>query len=112
MDSAFAQTTAATAPAAGSTSLTDSPLGGLISLAPMLLILGAFYLIFMLPQSKERKKREEMLKNIQRGDKVLTRGGLYATVADIKENVLVLKINETSKVEVDRAYIDSIEKTS
>ncbi len=106
MDSAFAQTTAAAAAAP------DSPLGGLLSLAPMLLILVAFYVIFMLPQNKERKKKEEMLKNIQRGDRVLTRGGLYATVADIKENVLVLKINENSKVEVDRAYIDSIEKAS
>jgi preprotein translocase subunit YajC len=107
MDSAFAQTTS-TAPAAAP----DSPLGGLLSLAPMLLILVAFYVIFMLPQNKERKKKEEMLKNIQRGDRVLTRGGLYATVADIKENVLVLKINENSKIEVDRAYIDSIEKAS
>jgi len=106
MDSAFAQTTAAAA------ATPDSPLGGLLSLAPMLLILVAFYVIFMLPQNKERKKKEEMLKNIQRGDRVLTRGGLYATVADIKENVLVLKINENSKVEVDRAYIDSIEKAS
>ena len=106
MDSAFSQTTAT------AVATPDSPLGGLLSLAPMLLILVAFYVIFMLPQNKERKKKEEMLKNIQRGDRVLTRGGIYATVADIRENVLVLKINENSKVEVDRSYIDSIEKAS
>lgn len=110
MDSAFAQTTASTASAAPAAA--DSPLAGLISLAPMLLILAAFYFIFMLPQGRERKKREAMLKNIQRGDRVLTRGGMYATVADIKENVLVLKINENSKVEVDRSYVDSVEKTA
>jgi preprotein translocase subunit YajC len=110
MDSAFAQTTTTAAPAAS-----DSVLGGLAGFAgyaPMLLILVAFYVIFMLPQNKERKKREELLKNIQRGDRVLTRGGIYATVADIKENVLVLKINENSKVEVDRTYVDSVEKVS
>jgi preprotein translocase subunit YajC len=110
MDSAFAQTTTTAAPAAS-----DSALGGLAGFAgyaPMLLILVAFYVIFMLPQNKERKKREEMLKNIQRGDRVLTRGGHYGTVADMKDHVLILKVNENSKVEVHRDYIDSVEKPS
>jgi preprotein translocase subunit YajC len=64
-----------------------------------------------MPQNKERKKREEMLKNIQRGERVLTRGGIWGTVADIRENILVIKISDNTKVEVDRAFVDSVEKT-
>jgi preprotein translocase subunit YajC len=107
MDSAFAQTVVpAAAPAA---SVSDS----FFSIPGMILSLAvAYFIIYVLPQNKERKKREEALKNIQRGDRVLTRGGIYGTVADIKENVLVLKVNESSKVEVDRSYVDSVEKAS
>ncbi|HVM32136.1 MAG TPA: preprotein translocase subunit YajC [bacterium] len=109
MDSAYAQTATTAVPPAAAP-MADSPLGGLLSLAPMLLILGAFYLIFMLPQSKERKKREAMLKNIQRGDRILTRGGHFATVADVKDQVVSVKLNEITKVDLHRDYIDSVEK--
>jgi preprotein translocase subunit YajC len=79
----------------------------------MMLLLGAlFYFMILAPGNKERKKREEMLKNIQRGDKVLTRGGLWGHVADIRDNQLVLKINENTKVEVERSYVESVEKPS
>jgi preprotein translocase subunit YajC len=105
IESAFAQTAAGTAPAAG------SPLGALISFMPFILIMVLFYFLMIHPQNKERKKREEMLKAIQRGDKVLTRGGVYGVVADIKENTLIVKISENNKVEVERSYIDSVQKS-
>jgi preprotein translocase subunit YajC len=63
-----------------------------------------------MPQNKERKKRDEMLKNIQRGDRVLTTGGIWGTVADIQENRLTVKIADNTRVEVERAYIQSVEK--
>ena len=47
-----------------------------------------FYFLMIYPQNKERKKKEEALNAIQRGDRILTRGGVYGTVADIKEQVL------------------------
>ena len=53
-----------------------------------------------------------MLNGIQRGDRVLTRGGLYGTVADIKDQILILKINENNKVEVDRSYIEMVHKST
>ena len=107
MDSLYAQTVqtaAKTAPAAGS--FLQSPLLLLGSL------MGIFYFLILRPQTTERKKRDEMLKAIQRGDRVLTKGGLYGTVTDIKEQVLILKINENNKVEIDRSYIESVQKNT
>ena len=104
VESAFAQTAGA-GPAAG------SPMSTLINLMPFVFIMVLFYFLMIHPQNKERKKRDEMLKAIQRGDKVLTRGGVYGIVADIKENVLILKISDSSKVEVERSYIDSVQKS-
>ena len=111
MNTAYAQTTAQTTtaspiPGAG------SPAASLLSFAPFIAIMVLFYFLMVYPQSKEKKKREEMLGGIQRGDRVLTRGGIYGTVADIKEQILILKISENSKVEVDRGFIETVQKQS
>src|SRR5260221_8064753 len=111
MDTAFAQTTQTTAKAAPgpptpAAALLSSPL-------PVVLFIGAFfYFLILRPQNAERKKREETLKAIQRGDRVLTRRRLYGTVADIKDQILILKINENNKVEVDRSYVETVQKSS
>ncbi len=105
MDSAWAQTVAGAA-SGGSA----SPLAGIISFAPIVLIFVMFYFLIMYPQGKEKKKREAMLSALQRGDRVLTRGGIYGTVADIKEQILVLKINESVKIEIERSYVESVQK--
>ena len=109
MDTAFAQTTQVATKAVPGPS---SPMSAIISFAPFLAIMVLFYFLMIYPQGKEKKKREEMLGGIQRGDRVLTRGGLYGTVADIKDHVLILKINENNKVEIDRAYIETVHKVS
>ncbi len=109
-DMAYAQTTAATTAAAPSG--TPSGLASIISFAPFLIIMVLFYFLMIYPQNKERKKREAMLSAIQRGEKVLTRGGIYGIVADIKDNILILKVSENTKIEVDRAFIETVVKES
>lgn len=116
MDNAFAQTTSQTgvpASAAGAhPAAAQGPLGNFSFFVPFLAIVGLFYFLMIYPQKKEQQKREETLKAIQRGDRVLTRGGLYGTVADIKEQVLTLKINESQKVEIHRDYVETVQKPS
>lgn len=111
MDSVYAQTTTQTAPAKPVPGA-GSPMAGIIQFAPFIAIMVVFYLLMIHPQSKERKKKEELLRGIQRGDRVLTRGGIYGTVADIKEQILILKISDNSKVEVDRTYVETVQKQS
>ena len=112
MDSAYAQTTTATTAPAKPAPVAGSPAVGLFQFAPFIAIMVLFYFLMIYPQGKEKKKREEMLGAIQRGDRVLTRGGIYGVVADIKEQVLILKISDNSKVEVDRSYIETVQKQS
>lgn len=109
MSTAYAQTTQT---ASTATPPPASPMAGILSFAPFIAIMVLFYFLIIYPQSKERKKKEALLNSIQRGDRVLTRGGIYGTVADIREQVLILKINENSKIEVDRAYVETVQKES
>lgn len=105
MDTAYAQTVAK---AAGPATAGGAFMQLFVTMVLPIMVL--YYFFFILPQGKEKKKRDEMLGNIQRGDRVLTRGGLFGTVADIREDVLILKISENSKVEVDRNYIETVQK--
>src|SRR5688572_30608009 len=51
------------------------------SMIPFLLIIAVFYFVMIGPERKQRKKREAMLAAVKKGDKVLTTGGMFATVA-------------------------------
>lgn len=101
-----ASTAAASAPAGP-----PAAMAGIIQFAPFIVIMVLFYFLMIYPQSKERKKRDAMLAAINRGDKVLTRGGIFGIVADIKEQVLVLKISENVKVEVERSFVETVVKS-
>jgi preprotein translocase subunit YajC len=105
-DVLYAQTTTASA-----VPVASSPMSMITSFAPFIVIMGLFYFLMIRPQSAERKKKEEALTAIQRGDRVLTRGGIYGTVADIKENILVLKVSENAKIEVEKSYVESVIKS-
>ena len=74
----------------------------------MVVIFGLFYLLMIRPQQKEQKKFQEMLANIARGDKVLTKGGIYGVVFQIKDDILVVKIADNVKVDVARNAIQSV----
>lgn len=68
---------------------------GLFEGAWPLLAIGAvvWFLIFA-PERKARKKREEMLGALKKGDKVVTTGGLHGQIADVRENEVVIKCGE------------------
>ncbi|MHC5209786.1 MAG: preprotein translocase subunit YajC [Planctomycetota bacterium] len=53
-----------------------------------------FWFVAMWPERKERKRKAAMLENLQKNDRVLTTTGMYATVAAVHENELVLKFDE------------------
>ncbi|RMF96039.1 MAG: preprotein translocase subunit YajC [Candidatus Schekmanbacteria bacterium] len=75
----------------------------------MAVIFGLFYLLILRPQQKEQKKLQDMLKSIKKGDRVITKGGIYGTVIQEKDqNTLLLKIADNVKIEVMRSAIISV----
>ena len=76
---------------------------------PIILIIGVFYFLMIMPQQKKVKKHQNMLKNLSKGDEVVTEGGIYGTIVGLKDNVVVLKIAEVKdedvKIEVSRARV-------
>jgi len=82
----------------------------IMQLLPIVLIFVVFWFLILRPQKKQQDQRKKMLEAIQRGDRVLTNGGLYGTVRDVKGDVLILQIAENVKVEVAKGAISGVTK--
>jgi preprotein translocase subunit YajC len=88
--------------------------GSLITaLFPFLLIFLIFYLLVFRPHSKRQKETAKMIAALKQGDRVLTSGGIYGTVVSIKEdNIAVLKIADSVRIEVAKSAISSVVQKS
>jgi preprotein translocase subunit YajC len=67
-----------------------------------------FYFLIFRPQQKQRKDMQQMLSNLKRGDRVVTRGGLIGTVDKIEEQRLRLDVGNGLKLHVQREYVDRL----
>jgi len=74
----------------------------------MALMFVIIYFIMIRPEQKKQKKRLEMLKNIKKGDKVLTSAGMIGTVGNIKDDTLMVKIAENTVVEFTKSAIATV----
>jgi len=101
---------------AGAILLQAQPTGGpdfsfFLMIGALLVI---WYLLLIRPQAKQRREHEEMLKAIEKGDQVVTSGGLHGRVTGVADDVLTLEIaalkGERVRVKVSRARVDSVQK--
>jgi len=90
---------AATATQAG------SAFGGLM---PLIIIFVFFYLFLIRPQQKQRKEHEKMLNNLKKDDKIITSGGLYATVISVNADVVEAKISDNVRVKIVKSTIVNV----
>jgi preprotein translocase subunit YajC len=78
---------------------------GLIALAPYLLMFVVFYFVLIAPMRKQQKKTKELLSSLKKGDRVVTTGGIYGTLAQVEDQVVWLKIADTIKIKLNRSAI-------
>ncbi len=85
----------------------SNPLSMLI---PFVLIFFIFYFLLWRPQAKRQKDHKQMLGSLQKGDRIVTSGGLHATVLNVKEEegLVVATIAEGVKVEIARGSISAV----
>ena len=80
----------------------------LANVLPIVAIGLVFYFIVIAPANKQRKKTQEMLSSLKKGDRVLTTGGIYGTIQGVEAEVVYLKIAENVKVKVARSAISGV----
>ncbi|WP_416149209.1 preprotein translocase subunit YajC [Salipaludibacillus sp. HK11] len=78
------------------------------ALIPLILMFAIFYFLLIRPQQKRQKKVKEMHAALQKGDKIVTIGGLHGKVDAIDENRIVLDVDGTNKLTFDRQSVREI----
>jgi len=89
----------------GTSEGTQSPLSLFL---PFIIIFVIFYFLLIRPQKNQQKKHHEMVNNLKKNDKVITSGGVYGTVLRVKETSLVLKVDDNTKLEIQKSSISRI----
>lgn len=77
---------------------------------PLILIFAIFYLLIVRPQQKQAKKRKEMISTVQKGDQVVTTGGIHGRIVGVTEGILTLEIADNCKVKIERNGIQTVKK--
>jgi preprotein translocase subunit YajC len=78
-------------------------------LTMMVIVMGIFYVMLILPQQRQRKKVQAMLQALKSGDKVVTSSGIYGTVNGIDGDTIILKIADQVKIRIARSAIAQVE---
>lgn len=77
-------------------------MNNIVSFLPMVIIFVIFYFLLIRPQMQQQKKHQELLKNLKKGDKIVTSGGIYGTITGFKgENNSIVTIEVSEKVNMD-----------
>jgi len=74
------------------------------------LMFAAMWFLMIAPQRKKQKEHEKMVKALGSGDEILTAGGIYGVVTNVKDDRLVVRIAEGTKVEIGRSFVQTVLK--
>jgi preprotein translocase subunit YajC len=78
------------------------------TLIPLLVFLVVLYFLIWRPQATQMRRRREMLGKLREGDRIITVGGLHATILDVKEDTLTLELAPNVKVKADRGAVQHV----
>jgi len=78
---------------------------GLVSFLPLILLFAIFYFLIIRPQQKQQKAHAEMLSSLEKGDKIITSGGLIVTIVKPEEDFIKIKLNDDTIVKLDRSFV-------
>lgn len=76
---------------------------------PLLIVLGIYYFIVIMPTRKGQKKAQDMIDSLKVGDKVITSSGIYGTIAGLKEDRIQLRVAENVKLDMARNSVTALQ---
>lgn len=84
----------------------------LTTFLPFILMFAVLYFLLIRPQQKRAKTRSSMLNQLKKGDKVTTIGGMHGTIVEITDDIIVLRVNDATKLTFDRSAINAVTQSS
>lgn len=78
---------------------------GMMSILMIVALVAIFYFFMIRPQNKKQKEIRKFRDAMQKGDKVTTAGGIHGKIKEIKDDVIVLQIDDNVKITIDKAMV-------
>jgi len=85
------------------------PTNSLMTFLPFIAIIAIFYFLIIRPQNKKQKETQKMLSTLKKGDRIVTIGGIHGTIQSVKEQSVIVKVDENTKIEFSRSAVSGIE---
>ena len=79
-----------------------------VQVLPMVLLFGAMYFFMIAPQRKKQKEHEKMLAALSSGDEIVTTGGIYGVITNVKEDRFVVRVADNTKIEVGKSFVQTV----
>ena len=76
----------------------------------MLLMFVGMYFLMIAPQRKKEKEHKKMLASLESGDEILTAGGIYGVITNVKEDRFVVRVSDGAKIELDKGFVSRLIK--
>ena len=87
-----------------------TPNAGILNFIPLIFIFIVFYFLIIRPQQKKQKEHQGMVTGLKKNDEIVTTGGLLGTIINVKEKTFVVRIDENTKVEIEKNSIAHVRK--
>ena len=81
--------------------------GSLGSLLPIILLFAGMWFLLISSQRKRQKEHDKMITELKKGDKIVTTGGLFGTIVNVKKDRFVIEIADDTKVDLGKQFISS-----
>ena len=72
---------------------------------PLLLIILVFYFFMIRPQVRKQKELRNYRESLKKGDRIVTTGGIYGKIADIKDNIILVDIADNTRIKIDKSAV-------
>lgn len=80
----------------------------LVSFFPFIIIIVMFYFLLIRPQQKRAKEHKALIDGLKSGDRIMTSGGIYGVVTNVKDKVVTVRIAENVKIELDKNSVATV----
>lgn len=84
--------------------------GMLSNLFPIALVFLIFYFILIRPQQKQQKEFKAMVDALKKNDEVVTIGGVYGTIVNVKDKTFIIRVDDNTRIEIDKSAVARVEK--
>lgn len=74
------------------------------------LLFAAMWFLMIAPQRKKQKQHDQMLRELGNGDEIVTAGGLLGTIVAVKDDRFVVRVGESTKIELGKTFVSSVLK--